>query len=623
VIDNGTVADLNIPVNSGQTLPLSQSGLRRGIMRDANGRYILTQTIPNNLFVNPPTTNALTQVRAYFRTDNCSVCQDRCNGALIQGSNDNANWTTLATLPRPNPGWNEHSISNSTAYAYVRYVAAGGCYGELMEVEFYAGSTKLTGTAIGGGQPNQYPGGNDGWAKALDGNLGTFWHGASPGSHNWAGLQVGTPPPPGCDFTPSVSASTESPGCGGSVQLTAGCTGADCNGLSYSWSNSGGSNATASYTLPNSNGTHTYTLTMSRSGCSNKTADKSFTLSGCTTTDPTNCIEAETSTTSMDIQNSGQASGGQFVGNFGEASAYANFAVNVASGGDKTITLTYAAAGGSKQVRVQVNDGAEQTLTLASTGGWESFATQTISVNLPTGSSTLKFKGVADNYWRLDKLCLPGTPPPVGNCYEGESLGGGQNDPNASGGQFIGFGNQFEGRDYSVNATGTLRITYASGEGCTIGVKIGSGSVQTVTLGATPSWSSYQTVNTNISVSGATTVRIQGGSGYVRLDRFCISSGARQAAPEPNVAEADGLHLRIVPNPSNGRFVARFGTVAGQAYTLTLTDAAGRSVRAAQTIVGTGQEHAEVIQLPAQVRGMLLLQVSSGSQRSSRKVLIE
>jgi hypothetical protein len=433
----------------------------------------------------------------------------------------------------------------------------------------------------------------------------------------------GTPPPVGCDFTPSVSASPTSPGCGASVQLTAGCSGADCNNLSYAWSNSGGSNATASYTLPNQNGTHTYTVSMSRSGCTAKEANKSFTLSGCGTTDPTNCIEAEASTTSMDVQNSGQASGGQFVGNFGETSAFANFAVNVASGGDKTITLTYAAAGGSKQVRVQVNDGAEQTLTLASTGGWESFATQTISVNLPTGSSTLKFKGVADNYWRLDKICLPGTPPPVGNCYEGESLGGGQNDPNASGGQFIGFGNQFEGRDYPVNATGTLHITYASGDGPTIGVKIGSGSVQAVTLGATPGWSSYQTYNTNISVSGATTVRIQGGSGYVRLDRFCISSGARQAAVEPGIAETDELNLRIAPNPSNGRFVARFRTVASQAATLTLTDEAGRAVRAVQTIVGTGAEHAETIQLPAQVRGVLLLQVVTGGQRSIRKVLIE
>jgi hypothetical protein len=73
--------------------------------------------------------------------------------------------------------------------------------------------------------------------------------------------------------------------------------------------------------------------------------------------------------------------------------------------------------------------------------------------------------------------------------------------------------------------------------------------------------------------------------------------------------------------------VARFKTIVGQAYTLTLTDEAGRSVRAAQVIVGTGQEHAEVIQLPAQVRGVLLLQVMTGAkrgtQRSGRKVLIE
>jgi hypothetical protein len=115
---------------------------------------------------------------------------------------------------------------------------------------------------------------------------------------------------------------------------------------------------------------------------------------------------------------------------------------------------------------------------------------------------------------------------------------------------------------------------------------------------------------------------------YWRLDKFCIGSGARMAAPEPTggrpgVTEVDALNLRIVPNPSNGRFVARFRTLAGQPATLTLTDEAGRAVRAAQTIAGTGQEHTETIQVPAQVRGVLLLQVVSGTQRSTRKVMIE
>jgi hypothetical protein len=618
---NGTT-ESDEPISTGSQLPsggqqafsgsqgaVGSLGMRRVVVQNSNGNFIMSQAVPYPF---------------YLVDDSIEDTSAPCLEAESQGGgqNDtNASGGQFVGFGNAAEG-RDYTVNVSTAGTYSFTLTYASPEGPTIGIRLNGGAVQAVGLPASSGWSTyrthdvaiSLPAGNS--TLRVQGGSGyvrfdKFCYGS------------GTPPPVGCDFTPSVSASTESPSCGGSVSLTANCTGADCNGLSYSWSNSGGSNATASYTLPNSNGTHTYTLTMSRSGCSNKTADKSFTLSGCTTTDPTHCIEAETSTTSMDVQNSGQASGGQFVGNFGEASAYAHFAVNVASGGDKTITLTYAAAGSSKQVRVQVNDGAEQTLTLASTGGWESFATQAISVNLPTGSSTLKIKGVADNYWRLDKLCLPSTPPPVGNCYEGESLGGGQNDSNASGGQFIGFGNQYEGRDYSVNATGTLRITYASGDGPTIGVKIGSGSVQAVTLGATPGWSSYQTVNTNISVSGATTVRIQGGSGYVRLDRFCISSGARQAAPEPNVTEADELNLRIVPNPSNGRFVARFRTVAAQAATLTLTDEAGRAVRAAQTIMGTGAEHAETIQLPAQVRGVLLLQVVSGSQRSSQKVLIE
>jgi hypothetical protein len=43
----------------------------------------------------------------------------------VQASNDNQNWTTLATLPRPNMGWNDYAINNSTTYTYLRYVAWG------------------------------------------------------------------------------------------------------------------------------------------------------------------------------------------------------------------------------------------------------------------------------------------------------------------------------------------------------------------------------------------------------------------------------------------------------------------------------------------------------------------
>ena len=97
--------------------------------------------------------------------------------------------------------------------------------------------------------------------------------------------------------------------------------------------------------------------------------------------------------------------------------------------------------------------------------------------------------------------------------------------------------------------------------------------------------------------------------------------GARLAAEEPT--QTEGLDLRVAPNPSNGRFTVHFQTKLGETATLRLSDLNGRAVRATQTIRGTGGEHAEAIVLPASVHGVLLLDVVSGAQRASQKIIIE
>ena len=98
--------------------------------------------------------------------------------------------------------------------------------------------------------------------------------------------------------------------------------------------------------------------------------------------------------------------------------------------------------------------------------------------------------------------------------------------------------------------------------------------------------------------------------------------GGRVGVAEP-AESGTGLLLTVSPNPNTGQFTVRFQTVAGQPATLRLSDVNGRAVRLVQTIAGTGQVHQEAISLPAQVRGLLLLEVVSGGQRGTQKVLIE
>ncbi len=86
-----------------------------------------------------------------------------------------------------------------------------------------------------------------------------------------------------CNFTVSASTSPSSVGCGGTSQLTASCSGTGCSGVSYTWSgnSSNYSGSPVNVTLPNSNGSMSYALTASKSGCSNQTANASVTVSGC------------------------------------------------------------------------------------------------------------------------------------------------------------------------------------------------------------------------------------------------------------------------------------------------------------------------------------------------------
>ncbi|MDQ1086600.1 RICIN domain-containing protein [Siphonobacter sp. SORGH_AS_1065] len=84
-----------------------------------------------------------------------------------------------------------------------------------------------------------------------------------------------------CNFTVSTP-STVSAGCGGTVSLSASCSGNDCSGVSYSWSgpnNFTGSGSSVSLTAPGTAGSYTYTVTASKSGCTTQQKQVTLTVS--------------------------------------------------------------------------------------------------------------------------------------------------------------------------------------------------------------------------------------------------------------------------------------------------------------------------------------------------------
>jgi hypothetical protein len=112
----------------------------------------------------------------------------RMTGGQFQGSNDNANWTTLATIAtQPADGQTSTlAVSNTTPFRYVRYAAPANSFGNVADVQFLTDAatpvttpvtTPTTGALTGTptGTPGAWAGSANTFDKALDGNPSTYF----------------------------------------------------------------------------------------------------------------------------------------------------------------------------------------------------------------------------------------------------------------------------------------------------------------------------------------------------------------------------------------------------------------------------------------------------------------
>ena len=118
---------------------------------------------------------AVTKVRFFPRAGFAA----RMKGGKFGGSNEGAttDFKDIAIIKEipPEGAWTEITVAKPVAYRFVKYEAPLASYGNVAEIEFYAGDTKLTGTPFGttGSRDDK---GND-FTKALDGNTDTFFDG--------------------------------------------------------------------------------------------------------------------------------------------------------------------------------------------------------------------------------------------------------------------------------------------------------------------------------------------------------------------------------------------------------------------------------------------------------------
>jgi large repetitive protein len=95
-------------------------------------------------------TGTITRMEVLARQDQVG----RANGTVVQGSNDNATWTTMSGAAGASADWQQLAVSSPQPYRYVRIFNGGAWYGNLSEVRLHgvAQSNKIATVSISSAQ---------------------------------------------------------------------------------------------------------------------------------------------------------------------------------------------------------------------------------------------------------------------------------------------------------------------------------------------------------------------------------------------------------------------------------------------------------------------------------------
>ncbi len=113
-------------------------------------------------------------------------------------------------------------------------------------------------------------------------------------------------------------------------------------------------------------------------------------------------IEAEqmTDMAGIQIETCSDVGGGSNVG-YVDPNDYLTYQIDVESAGDYQVEYRLASNGGSTGFELQLNGTVIDTQAVADTGGWQSWQTQTGTLSLPAGESTLKIQALGGG-WNLN-----------------------------------------------------------------------------------------------------------------------------------------------------------------------------------------------------------------------------
>ena len=330
-----------------------------------------------------------------------------------------------------------------------------------------------------------------------------------------------------------------------SVTLNGTGTDADGNITSYTWSQVSGPSASAILSPANAQttinnllqGVYQFEIRVTDNQNAIGRDTVQVTVNAATTSTGTTVkVEAENYTAMNGVQkeNTADAGGGQNVG-WIDNGDWMDYSVNPSTSGTFSFKFRVAAGSTGAKFEVRKSDGTVlATVDVPATGGWQNWQTITSNVNLSAGAQTIRLHSTTWNGWNINWFEFSGSatapppppppppPPSSGSIIKIEAeaftaMHGVQteNTWDAGGGQNVGWIDNGDWMDYSVNpaATGsyTVRFRVASGAtGAQFQVRKSDGTVlTTVNVPATGGWQNWQTVTATVSLSaGAQTLRL-------------------------------------------------------------------------------------------------------------------
>jgi endo-1,4-beta-D-glucanase Y len=213
------------------------------------------------------------------------------------------------------------------------------------------------------------------------------------------------------------------------------------------------------------------------------------------------------------------------------STGYANFSPNGGSatfnsvdgngGGTKLLTIRYANGSSASRTGGLTVNGVTTNITFPVTGAWSTWATLNVSVTLSVGTAnTIRFTSTGQDLANIDEITVPpsATTP---DTYQAENavLGGGAVTESVNAG-FNGTGYvnfpatggtlTFNNVDGNGGGTKSLAIRYANGSaGPRTGTLTVNGTAVNITFPVTGAWTTWATLNVNITLADSTSNTIQ------------------------------------------------------------------------------------------------------------------